>query len=244
MIAHSTESSEFFDTEAAQWNERYANDSRFARRFARITSLLDRIDRTPGRMTDHPRALDAGCGTGVFSRHLAASGWQVTAIDASPEMIAVARADSQNTSIEFLNQSHESYDSPLNSFDLILSLSTLEYVEDDEAAIQKFANLLKPGGIIIESVPNRKGLLRIIEASLFGIRTVTRGRFFGERGEYLKYQKRQYSPLELGLTMRQYGLRRLKGIFLNAGFSGPKWLLPLFERRWWAAMYCAAYVKR
>jgi hypothetical protein len=44
--------------------------------------------------------------------------------------------------------------------------------------------------------------------------------------------------------MRQHGLRHMRGIFLNAGFAGPKWLLPFFERRWWAAMYCAAYEKR
>ncbi|HET6401743.1 MAG TPA: methyltransferase domain-containing protein [Candidatus Kapabacteria bacterium] len=238
------QTSEFFDAEAAQWNERYTADPRFARRFERITSLLDQTHPTLGRMTDHPRALDAGCGTGVFSRYLASRGWQVTAIDASPEMIEAAIAASPDASIEFANESYESYRSHPNSFDLILSLSVIEYLEDDEAAIQKFAEWLKPGGLLIVSVPNRKGLLRIIEAAIFGIRTITRGRFFGERGEYLKYQKRQYSPLELGLIMRQYGLRRRKGIFLNAGFSGPKWLLPFFERRWWAAMYCAAYVKR
>src|SRR5665213_958843 len=240
MIQHSVNPSEFFDAEAAQWNDRYTADPRFARRFEKITALFNHVlQGTPGR------ALDDGCGTGIFSRELAARGWQVTAFDVSPEMIGTAIVTSKDFSIEFLNESYQTYESHDKApFNLILSLSTLEYIEDDEAAIEHFAKLLKPGGLLIVSVPNRKGLLRIIEAAIFGIRTATRGRLFGRRGEYLKYQKRQYSSLELGLMMRKHGLRRQRGIFLNAGFAGPKWLLPFFERRWWAAMYCAVYQKR
>lgn len=234
------EPTEFFDAEAAQWNERYAADPRFARRFEKITAFFDRaLPKLPGI------ALDAGCGTGIFSRELASRGWEVTAFDASEDMIEQAKYLSRNFAIDFFHATDKSYqsDSPA-AFDLILSLSMLEYVEDDEAALEHFATMLKHGGVLIVSVPNRKGLLRVIEAAIYGIRTATRGRLFGSRGEYLKYQKRQYSPLELGLIMRQYGLRKKRAIFLNAGFTGPKWLLPFFERRWWAAMYCAAYEKR
>lgn len=35
--------------------------------------------------------LDAGCGTGVFSLALARRGWQVTAVDIAPQMVAAAR---------------------------------------------------------------------------------------------------------------------------------------------------------
>jgi SAM-dependent methyltransferase len=228
----------FFDAEAAQWTDRYARDVRFHRRLEKITALIERV-------APHPaRALDAGCGSGVFSRYLASQGWDVTSFDTSPEMIEEAKSASDQFSIKFLHASVESFSTDDRSFDLILSLSMLEYLEEDEVAIEKFSKLLKPGGILIVSVPNQKGLLRIIEGVVFGIRNATRGRLFGSRGEYLKYQKRQYSPLELGLLMRQHGLRRLRGIFLNAGFAGPTWLLPFFERRWWAAMYCGVYEKR
>jgi magnesium-protoporphyrin O-methyltransferase len=39
------------------------------------------------------RALDAGCGTGLFSIALARRGWHVTAIDFAPQMIAAAQRE-------------------------------------------------------------------------------------------------------------------------------------------------------
>ncbi len=231
--------SEFFDSEAGQWSERYARDPRFARRFEKIASLLDRIaPSVPGR------ALDAGCGTGVFSRYLAARGWDVTAFDASQEMIETAIASSQNFSIEFIQATDQSYESHGQTFNLILSLSALEYVEDDEAAIQKFYQLLKPGGLLVVSVPNKAGMLRKMEGMVFGIRTASCDRLFGKRGEYLKFQKRQYTPLELDILMRQHGMKKKRCIFLSGGLVRPRWLLPFLERRWWAAMYCAVYEKK
>ena len=231
----------FFDTQAANWSDRYANDPRFARRFEKIRELLDRIlPREPGR------ALDAGCGTGIFSRELARRGWHVTAIDASAEMIAAARAAREAASIEYAISPIESFVARASEepqYDLILSLSTLEYIEDDLGTIKKLSNLLKPGGLLIVSVPNRKGLLRVFEGMVVGVRQVSRGKLFRDRGEYLAHQKHQYSPLELNLMMREAGLKKVRGTFLNAGFSSPRSLLPMFERRWWAAMYCGVYRK-
>jgi 2-polyprenyl-6-hydroxyphenyl methylase/3-demethylubiquinone-9 3-methyltransferase len=231
--------SEFFDTEAAQWSDRYALDARFRRRFDKVTGLLERVGTvSPGR------ALDVGCGTGIFSNYLARKGWRVTAIDASPDMIEAANAVPESDTIEFINVNYESYSSLPNSFDLIVSLSMLEYIEDDEAAIEKFHQLLKPGGFLVVSVPNKAGMLRKMEGVVFGIQTATRDRIFGGMGEYLKFQKRQYTPFELDILMRQFGFRKKRGMFLNGGITKPEWMLPIFERRWWAAMYCAVYEKK
>jgi 2-polyprenyl-3-methyl-5-hydroxy-6-metoxy-1,4-benzoquinol methylase len=231
-------SSDFFDIQATKWDENYEVDPRFRRRFARITRFLFQVlPTTPGR------ALDAGCGSGVFSRYLASRGWEVTAFDASPEMIEEARESDDDQRISYANETVESFESDPRSFDAIISLSMLEYVEDDEAAIRKFATLLRPKGLLIISVPNRAGLLRKFEGLIFGIRIASRNRIFRDRGEYLKHQKQQYSPMELNILLRQHGLHKRRGIYLNAGFASPIWLLPIFERRWWAAMYCAAYEK-
>lgn len=40
-----------------------------------------------------------------------------------------------------------------NSFDLITSMSVIEHIPDDKGAIQKMWNLLKPGGVLMISVP-------------------------------------------------------------------------------------------
>ena len=230
---------EYFDARARGWTGLYIEDARFRRRFTLVTTFLDRVlPKKPGSL------LDAGCGSGVFSRYLASHGWKVTAIDASPEMIEEARMSVGDNSIEYSVSTIEEFEAKPKSFDAILSLSILEYVEDDEAVIGKLISLLAEGGVLVVSVPNRAGLLRKLEGLIFGIRSVTRDRVFGSRGEYLKYQKRQYSPFELDIMMRQFGLRKKRGIYVNSGFAGPSCLLPFFERRWWAAMYCAAYRRK
>jgi 2-polyprenyl-6-hydroxyphenyl methylase/3-demethylubiquinone-9 3-methyltransferase len=188
--------------------------------------------------------LDVGCGTGIFSQYLARKGWNVTAIDASPEMIEEAKNYELENRIDFRTCVIENFDEAPNSFDLILCLSMLEYIEDDEAAIQKFCEWLKPGGLIVVSVPNKAGILRKMEGVIFGIRTATRDRLFGDRGEYLKFQKRQYTPFELDILMRQFGFRKKRRMFLSGGLTNPRWLLPIVERRFWAAMYCGVYEKK
>jgi hypothetical protein len=40
-----------------------------------------------------------------------------------------------------------------NSFDLVTSMSVLEHIPDDKGAIQKIWDLLKPGGVLLISVP-------------------------------------------------------------------------------------------
>ena len=227
-----------FDTLAAGWNDRYEFDPRFRRRFERIVEFLDRVlPKKPGYL------LDAGCGSGVFSRYCATRGWEVTGIDASPQMIEEAQAATSDNSIQYFVSTAEAFNGE-KIFGAILSLSMLEYVEDDEAVIGRLMSQLASDGVLILSVPNRAGLLRKLEGLVFGLRRISRDKLFGTRGEYLKYQKRQYSPFELDMIMRQFGLRKKRGIYINSGFASPVWLLPLFEQRWWAAIYCAAYQKK
>jgi 2-polyprenyl-3-methyl-5-hydroxy-6-metoxy-1,4-benzoquinol methylase len=228
--------SDFFSQEAAQWEAHYASDARFQRRYERITKFLGRVLPQAGR------ALDVGCGSGIFSRYLASHRWRVKAIDLSPKMIETARSIS-DANIEFEVARIEDLASN-EQFDAIVAFSMLEYVEEDDVAIQKFADMLPNGGVLVISVPNRVGLLRRVEGIIYSIRLATREMLFAGRGEYLKHQKRQYSPFELDMMMRGVGLRKKRAIYLNAGVAGPAWLLPLLERRWFAALYCAAYEKK
>jgi SAM-dependent methyltransferase len=61
----------------------------------RIASLLDQI-RPEGDV------LEIACGTGIWTRHLAARTGSLTAIDAAPEMIALARQRISGASVTFV----------------------------------------------------------------------------------------------------------------------------------------------
>lgn len=61
-----------------------------ARMLARAEAWLLQWIGAAGRAPSTMNALDAGCGTGVFSIMLAQHGMQVTAVDIAPQMVAAA----------------------------------------------------------------------------------------------------------------------------------------------------------
>lgn len=95
------------------------------------------------------RALEIGCGKGEFSRRLAATSQNVLAIDLSPEMIRIARANSDHFSnLEFQIADVMSYDLPLEHFDCIATIATLHHLPLREI-LGKMKAALKPGGVLL-----------------------------------------------------------------------------------------------
>lgn len=100
----------------------------------------------------HPPAaiLEAGCGWGVNLRALADDGYQVTGLDISRRILE--RLDHSGAR---LIEADLTQPLPENasSFDAVLALDVIEHLDDDRAAIRKVAQLTKPGGLAIVSVP-------------------------------------------------------------------------------------------
>jgi len=104
------------------------------------------------------RAIDVGCGAGLLAEPLARLGAAVTAIDAAPENIAVAKlhAENQGLSIDYRAGGVEALHG--DSFDLVTSMEVIEHVADPAAFVESLAGLLAPQGIMILSTPNRTPL--------------------------------------------------------------------------------------
>src|SRR5262252_255796 len=93
--------------------------------------------------------LEIGCGTGAFSRHLAARAKKVTAIDLSPEMIRVAGSRSAHLeNIVYRCADLMSCDLAPAEFDCIITIATLHHLPL-KPAILKLKQALKPGGVLI-----------------------------------------------------------------------------------------------
>jgi ubiquinone/menaquinone biosynthesis C-methylase UbiE len=89
--------------------------------------------------------LDLGCGTGEDARRLMDAGLRVRAIDASPEMVKIARergVDAEVLSIENCGLLGGSFDAVLSNF------GALNCVEDVEALREPLARLVRPGGYL------------------------------------------------------------------------------------------------
>jgi 2-polyprenyl-3-methyl-5-hydroxy-6-metoxy-1,4-benzoquinol methylase len=108
-------------------------------------------------LTQHLRqgekVLELGCGTGYFTRALAATGAQVTAIDISPDLLARAEqmCSQQNVTFEVQNAYVLTYES--GAFDSVVGSSVLHHLEVTDA-LREIYRVLKPGGSICFTEPN------------------------------------------------------------------------------------------
>jgi len=111
------------------------------------------------------RALEIGCGTGEFSRLLAARSRQVLAIDLSPNMIRLARDRSRGfANLEFRVADAESLELPREGFDCVASIATLHHLET-AATLARWREALAPGGVLLVLDLFRPSRLRDLGAS-------------------------------------------------------------------------------
>src|SRR5258708_7684334 len=93
----------------------------------------------------HQRVLDVGCGTGLMSAKLAASGRRAVGVDLSPAMIVRARRRC-NRNLDFVEGDAE--DLPLESekFDAVVNLISFHHYPAPRQAIAEFRRVLQTGG--------------------------------------------------------------------------------------------------
>lgn len=104
------------------------------------------------------KALDIGCGAGLVAEPLARMGATVSGLDAGAEVIRAARehAEGQGLSIAYsVGEVAEFSQRHMASFDLITCLEVVEHVQHVEQFLAAVAGLLKPGGLLVFSTPNR-----------------------------------------------------------------------------------------
>lgn len=92
-------------------------------------------------------ALDAACGTGRHTAHLAALGHQVIGVDSSPDMLARARA--RVPAASFHQGDLHALPVPDAHADLVVCALALAHLPDLRPAVAEFARVLRPGGHLI-----------------------------------------------------------------------------------------------
>jgi trans-aconitate methyltransferase len=85
--------------------------------------------------------LDLGCGDGALTEKIAATGAVVRGADASPGMVAAARA--RGLSVDEVSADTMRYD---GEFDAVFSNAAPHWMPDAEAVIARVWHALKPGG--------------------------------------------------------------------------------------------------
>lgn len=120
-------------------------------------------------------AIDVGCGAGLLAEPLARLGAKVTGIDASPELIGVARDHATAGGLEIDYRSGEVGELE-GQFDLITCMEVIEHVADPSTFIAALARLLAPGGLLILSTPNATGWSKLLMITIGeGLGRIPRG---------------------------------------------------------------------
>lgn len=101
------------------------------------------------------RVLDAACGEGYGSAHLATVAESVRGIDISGQAVAHARQRYQAENLEFLVADCCELPFADDRFDCVVSFETLEHLEDQEGLLREFSRVLAPGGFLIISSPDK-----------------------------------------------------------------------------------------
>lgn len=102
--------------------------------------------------------LDVGCGGGLLSEAMAASGARVTAIDLAPGLLKVARLHGleSGVKVDYRESTVEALAGELpGAFDAVTCMEMLEHVPDPGSVVRACAALLKPGGRLFLSTLNR-----------------------------------------------------------------------------------------
>lgn len=110
-------------------------------------------------------ALDVGCGAGLLAEPLARLGATVTAVDAAPECIEVAKdhAKGQGLDIDYRAVGVESIE---GRFDLVTSMEVIEHVADPQEFVNDLAARLADGGLLILSTPNKTAWSKLLTITL------------------------------------------------------------------------------
>ncbi len=112
--------------------------------------------------------LNAGCGSGELSFQLAQAGHRVLGIDPELEHVRVAEQKARvinRRNCSFVVSSIEDFQ-PTAPFDCVIATDVLEHIQDDRAAFEKLISFVKPGGLVIITVPAGQWLFGYHDESL------------------------------------------------------------------------------
>jgi len=116
---------------------------RYLLRRQRLLDILTNIERCS--------LLEIGCGSGTLVFELSKRGFNCTALEMSESALEIASYVNQGRdNVTIRNKVHDDWK---GEFDLVIACEVLEHIEDDRVALQSWKDFLKPGGLLLMTVP-------------------------------------------------------------------------------------------
>ena len=157
--------------------------------------------------------IDVGCGGGILTESIAATGAKTTGIDMAVKALGVAKlhALDSGTQVNYEESTAEEYaELKTGQFRTVTCLEMLEHVTHFPDTVQACANLTQPGGDLFFSTINRnpKAYLLLILGAEYIMNILPKGTH-----DYAKFIK----PSELAQALRDAGLElvEIRGMNYN-----------------------------
>lgn len=162
------------------------------------------------------KILDVGCGGGILSEPLARIGAEVTGIDTSLQLIDVAKKHALLDSdllgkLNYVQTTVENFEKEnKEKYDAVVASEVIEHVIDPQLFLKCCSAIVKPGGSLFITTPNRTLLswLSVIIAAEYILKYIPMGTH-----EWNKF----ISPEEVQRLLEIYGLKTklIHGLIYN-----------------------------
>ena len=138
-----------------------------------------------GEFEPDQQILEVGCAAGYFTFLLAGMGYRLTGVDLSSRSIDLAKQLGRELGFEdvvFAQGDFEALtDIPDNTFDGLVSFSTIRYLPDPLAALREARRVVRPGGRVVVDFPNRYCPWFRFMKTRFGVNEHPHDRHFSQR---------------------------------------------------------------
>jgi ubiquinone/menaquinone biosynthesis C-methylase UbiE len=113
------------------------------------------------------RVLDVGCGTGHFSLAAKARGAGVVSVDIGIELLRKARGKGVG---RVVTGDAGALPFPASTFDVVVSSECIEHTVDPERSVAEMLRVLRPGGLLALTCPNRAWHWSVVVANALKLR--------------------------------------------------------------------------
>jgi len=183
--------------------------------------LIERIERLP--LSERPRLLEVGCGSGELLPHLRRFG-PVTGVDLNPDAAEYARDRGKG---EVLVGTVESLPFGPREFELVTCLDVLEHVADDGLALAELRRVTAHGGLLLAAVPAYPALWSPHDVAAGHVRRYRRGELdaTATRAGWSRVEETGFNMLLLPIAACIRLAARLRGAPPRSDLlATPRWL--------------------